>query len=125
MDRHHRQLICQIARDSGYVYLKLQLNLPGWFPLLCGVQADADLVWRQEKSNLEAAAQVAQRRLQDLERVNAELQVHLDSQARAAAGEVPEKGNIPVMACHVSSHHLVCPLQYTCSAQTPFSPCNA
>ena len=56
------------------------------------LQADAELLWNQQRYKLEAAAQAAQRRLQDLEKVNAELQVHLDSQARAAAGEAPEKG---------------------------------
>lgn len=56
------------------------------------MQADAELVWNQQRYKLETAAQAAQRRLQDLEKVNAELQVHLDSQARAAAGQAPEKG---------------------------------
>lgn len=69
------------------------------------MQADAELVWQQERSNLETAAQTAQRRLQDLERVNAELQVHLDSQARAAAGQAPEKGAppLPVLSRHKMS----------------------
>ena len=61
------------------------------------LQADAELVWNQQRYKLEAAAQAVQRRLQDLEKVNAELQVHLDSQARAAAGEAPEKGTIPCL----------------------------
>ena len=72
------------------------------------LQADAELAWQQERSNLETAAQTAQRRLQDLERVNAELQVHLDSQARAAAGQAPEKGALPLLVLQPQSHVPMC-----------------
>ena len=74
------------------------------------LQADAELVWNQQRYKLEAAAQAAQRRLQDLEKVNAELQVHLDSQARAAAGEAPEKGTRPCLVLvRTISQFLICP----------------
>ena len=65
--------------------------------LALGLQADAELACKQQRYKLEAAMQAAQRRSQDLEKVNAELQVHLDSQAKAAAGETPEKGTSPGM----------------------------
>lgn len=78
--------------------------------LALALQADAELVWNQQRYKLEAAVQAAQRRLQDLEKVNAELQVHLDSQARAAAGEAPEKGTQSCMAPSLGNIAPLCPL---------------
>lgn len=55
-------------------------------------QAAADQAWQQERSKLQTALQAAQQRLHDLERVNAQLQVHLETQAREAAGQAPDEG---------------------------------
>ena len=56
------------------------------------MQAAADLAWQQERNRLQTVIQAAQQRLRDLEKVNAELQVHLDNHARAAAGQAPVEG---------------------------------
>ncbi len=56
------------------------------------VQAAADQAWQQERSKLQTALQAAQQRLHDLEKVNAQLQVHLETHAREAAGQAPDEG---------------------------------
>ncbi|KAA6416807.1 MAG: hypothetical protein FRX49_13234 [Trebouxia sp. A1-2] len=56
-------------------------------------KAAADQAWQQERSKLQTALQAAQQRLHDLERVNAQLQVHLETQAREAAGQAPDEGS--------------------------------
>ena len=56
------------------------------------LQAAADQAWQQERSKLQTALQAGQQRLHDLERVNAQLQVHLDTHAREAAGQAPDEG---------------------------------
>ena len=56
-------------------------------------QAAADLAWQQERTKLQASIAAAQQRVQDLESVNAQLQVHLDNHARAAAGQAPDEGD--------------------------------
>jgi uncharacterized protein YlxW (UPF0749 family) len=62
------------------------------------VQATADQAWQQERSKLQTALQAAQQRLHDLEKVNAQLQVHLETHAREAAGQAPDEGK------HVTSY---------------------
>lgn len=65
---------------------------------VCNVQAAAELAWQKERAGLQEARAAAQRRSQDLERVNAELQVHLDRSAHAAAGQTPNQGT-GVISC--------------------------
>lgn len=70
------------------------------------------MAWQQERSKLQTAVQAAQQRLQDLEKVNAQLQVHLDTHARAAAGQAPDEGTIlaaPGSPAKVQTHTLHTP----------------
>ena len=69
------------------------------------MQASADRAWQSQRSKLEASLGAAQQRLNDLERVNSELQVHLDGHARAAAGQAPEEGKQHVI---IGSTHTLC-----------------
>ena len=79
------------------------------------VQASADLAWQQERSKLQSSIAAAQQRAQDLERVNAQLQVHLDNHARAAAGQAPDEGSFACSkhvltwcAISISRHNPIC-----------------
>ena len=56
------------------------------------MQAAAELAWQKEKADLQSARAAAQRRLQDVEKVNAELQGYLDTTAQATAGQTPKQG---------------------------------
>lgn len=54
------------------------------------VQAEAELEWQQERLGLQDSRAAAQRRLQDVERVNNQLQAHLARQA--TSGQAPDQG---------------------------------
>ena len=71
-----------------HVHIRHICSVPAGFCF----QAAADQAWQQERSKLQTALQAAQQRLHDLERVNAQLQVHLETHAREAAGQAPDEG---------------------------------
>lgn len=56
------------------------------------MQAAAELAWQKERLGLQEARAAAQHRLQDVEKVNAELQGYLDRTAQATAGQTPNQG---------------------------------
>ena len=95
MDSHGsiRQISVPFCRVVHTSILRIHtLGIYAVFQLGFCFQAAADQAWQQERSKLQTALQAAQQRLHDLERVNAQLQVHLETHAREAAGQAPDEG---------------------------------
>lgn len=95
MDSHGsiRQISIPFCRVVHTSILRIHtLGIYAVFQLGFCFQAAADQAWQQERSKLQTALQAAQQRLHDLERVNAQLQVHLETHAREAAGQAPDEG---------------------------------